>query len=71
MEERGEDNRAARTRDKNGNGESGKADAMETLKEDHRHVERLFDKYQQAKRRAEKARIAQEICLELTIHATL
>ena len=55
------------------NGESGrrKADAIEMLKEDHRRVEALFDKYEQAKRRAEKSKLAQQICLELTIHTAL
>jgi hemerythrin superfamily protein len=57
--------------EKTGNGEKRKFDAIQMLKDDHRRVEQLFDKYQQARRRAEKSRIAQEICLELTIHADL
>lgn len=54
-----------------GNGERQKADAIEMLKADHRRVEGLFDKFEQAKRRAEKSKLAQQICLELTIHAEL
>jgi len=54
-----------------GNGEKRKADAIEMLKADHRRVEELFDTYQRARRRAEKSKIAQQICLELTIHAEL
>lgn len=54
-----------------GNGERRKADAIQMLKDDHRRVEQLFEKYEQARRRAEKSRIAQEICLELTVHADL
>ncbi|WP_363349852.1 hemerythrin domain-containing protein [Methylocystis echinoides] len=54
------------------NGDGGqKTDAIEMLKSDHRRVEQLFDKYEQARRRAEKAKLAQQICLELTIHAEL
>lgn len=54
-----------------GNGERQKTDAIEMLKSDHRRVEQLFDKYEQARRRAEKSKLAQQICLELTIHAQL
>ncbi|WP_424361361.1 hemerythrin domain-containing protein [Methylocystis parvus] len=54
-----------------GNGERRKPDAIQMLKDDHRRVEQLFDKYEQARRRAEKSKIAQQICLELTIHAEL
>lgn len=54
-----------------GNGERRQTDAIEMLKADHRRVEGLFDKYQQARRRAEKSKLAQQICLELTIHAQL
>lgn len=54
-----------------GNGERRQTDAIEMLKADHRRVEQLFDKYEQARRRAEKSKLAQQICLELTIHAQL
>jgi hemerythrin superfamily protein len=57
--------------EKTGNGGGEKTDAIEMLKADHRRVEELFGKYEQARRRAEKSKIAQQICLELTIHAEL
>ncbi len=53
------------------NGERQQTDAIEMLKADHRRVEGLFDKYEGARRRAEKSKIAQQICLDLTIHAQL
>lgn len=57
--------------EKSGNGGGEATDAIEMLKADHRRVEGLFEKYEQARRRAEKSKIAQQICLELTIHAEL
>jgi hemerythrin superfamily protein len=54
-----------------GNGEKRQTDAIEMLKADHRRVEQLFAKYEQARRRAEKSKLAQQVCLELTIHAQL
>ncbi len=54
-----------------GNGGQRESDAIAALKADHRRVEQLFDKYGQARRRAEKSRIARQICLELSIHAEL
>jgi hemerythrin superfamily protein len=54
------------------NGKTGReTDAIEMLKSDHRRVEQLFDKYEQARRRAEKSKLARQICLELTVHAEL
>ena len=41
-------------------------DAIALLKEDHRKVEDLFEKYESA--RGKKASIARQICMELTIH---
>jgi hypothetical protein len=46
-------------------------DAITLLKNDHRSVEKLFDSYFQATRRAEKAKLAQRACLELVTHATI
>lgn len=46
-----------------------KQSAITLLKADHRKVEELFEKYEKA--RGKKAEIAQQICLELTIHATI
>ncbi len=44
-------------------------DAIALLKADHRKVEELFEKY--AKARGKKAEIAQQICLELTVHTAI
>ncbi|MGE5369179.1 MAG: hemerythrin domain-containing protein [Chloroflexota bacterium] len=71
-DQRDEKTSAKSTQEKfGGNGERQQTDAIEMLKADHRRVEGLFDKYQQARRRAEKSKLAQQICLELTIHAQL
>ncbi|WP_457795668.1 hemerythrin domain-containing protein [Methylocystis sp. S23] len=73
MDERDDENIPAKSAQEkpSANGGKRKADAIEMLKADHRRVEELFDRYEQAKRRAEKSKIAQQICLELTIHAEL
>jgi len=71
-DERDEDMAAKGASEKaGGNGEKRKTDAIEMLKADHRRVEELFEKYEGARRRAEKSRLAQQVCLELTIHAQL
>lgn len=46
-------------------------DAVALLKADHRTVEELFEKFENAKRPDQKAKIALDICTELTIHATI
>jgi hypothetical protein len=46
-----------------------KQDAIALLKADHRKVEDLFEKYESA--RSKKKDIAQQICLELTIHTII
>ncbi len=46
-----------------------KQDAIALLKADHRKVEELFEKYESA--RGKKADIAQQICMELTVHAMI
>ncbi|QGM99491.1 hemerythrin domain-containing protein [Methylocystis parvus] len=72
MEPGDEDISAKATQEKSeGNGGGQKADAIEMLKTDHRRVEDLFSKYEHARRRAEKSKLAQQISLELTIHAEL
>jgi hypothetical protein len=48
---------------------SAPQDAIALLKADHRKVEDLFEKYE--KSRGKKAEIARQICLELTVHATI
>lgn len=50
---------------------SKSADAIALLKEDHRKVEALFEKFEKSKDKGAKAKLAQEICRELTVHATL
>ncbi len=46
------------------------ADAVAMLKADHRKVEDLFARFEKAKDSASKAKLATEICTELTVHAT-
>ena len=47
------------------------ADAITLLKADHRKVEELFEQFEKAKDTARKEKLAQEICTELTVHATI
>ena len=46
-------------------------DAIALLKADHRKVEELFAKFESAKGSERKAALAQEICTELMVHATI
>ena len=46
-------------------------DAVSLLKADHRTVEDLFEKFEKANRPEKKEKIAQQICLELTVHTTI
>ncbi|MET0274194.1 MAG: hemerythrin domain-containing protein, partial [Phenylobacterium sp.] len=46
-------------------------DAIALLKADHRKVEELFAAYEAAKGDGKKKAIAEEICLELTVHAKI
>lgn len=48
-----------------------KQDAIALLKADHRTVEELFEKFETAKGDGAKRKIAQQICLELTVHAQI
>jgi hemerythrin superfamily protein len=48
-----------------------KQDAIALLKADHRTVEALFEKFEGAKGDGAKEKIAQQICLELTVHAQI
>ena len=74
-------NRASKsTNGKSANGKSsnGKSatkskgtDAIALLKADHRKVEELFETYENAKSKSVKTKLAQQICMELTIHATI
>ena len=49
---------------------SGK-DAIALLKADHRKVEGLFKRYEKSKNKAAKSKLAQQICLELSVHTTI
>jgi len=46
-------------------------DAIALLKEDHRKVEDLFEKFEKARDASRKKALAAEICMELSIHATI
>ncbi|CAN5412723.1 hemerythrin domain-containing protein [soil metagenome] len=46
-------------------------DAIALLKADHRKVEELFEQYEAASGDGKKQKIAMQICLELTVHATI
>jgi hypothetical protein len=46
-------------------------DAIALLKDDHRKVEDLFEKFKKARDAGRKKALAQEICTELSIHATI
>jgi len=46
-------------------------DAIALLKEDHRHVEKLFKEFESAKGEGRKQKLAQEICLELSAHSAI
>lgn len=48
-----------------------KRDALKMLAEDHRKVEELFEKYENARGPAAQAKIVRQICEELTIHALI
>ena len=46
-------------------------DAVALLKADHRTVEELFEKFEKASGDGKKKAIAEQICMELTVHATI
>lgn len=46
-------------------------DALRMLAEDHRTVENLFEKYDNAKSQSARQKIVRQICDELTIHAMI
>jgi hypothetical protein len=48
-----------------------KLDAIALLKADHRKVEDLFDKFEAAKGDGRKQALAEQICMELTIHTKI
>src|SRR6476646_11953045 len=48
-----------------------KKNAIALLKEDHRAVEKLFKEFEDAKGEGRKEKLAQRICLELSIHTKI
>lgn len=46
-------------------------DAIALLKSDHRTVEDLFEQFEKASGSDRKQKLAEKICLELTVHATI
>ncbi len=48
-----------------------KQDAVALLKEDHRTVEELFEQFEKASGDGRKEKLAKQICVELTVHATI
>ena len=51
--------------------ESKPRDAIALLKDDHRKVEELFEQFEKASGDGRKQALAQEICLELSVHAQI
>ena len=51
--------------------ETKQQDAIALLKEDHKTVEELFTKFENASGDGRKEKIARQICLELTVHAQI
>ena len=51
--------------------ETPSQDAIALLKADHRKVEELFEKFEKASGDGRKQTIAEQICLELTVHAQI
>jgi hypothetical protein len=48
-----------------------KMDAIALLKADHRKVEELFEKFEKAKNDSVKKSLVEQICTELSVHATI
>jgi hemerythrin superfamily protein len=48
-----------------------KLDAVALLKADHRKVEELFEKFEAAKGDGKKKALAEQICMELTVHTKI
>ena len=51
--------------------EQNQQDAVALLKADHRTVEELFAQYEKASGDGAKEKIARQVCLELSVHATI
>ena len=48
-----------------------KMDAIALLKQDHREVEELFEQFEKASGDGRKKTLAEKICLELSVHASI
>ena len=48
-----------------------KPDAIALLKADHREVEALFEKFEKASGDGRKRKLAEQICMELTVHTVI
>lgn len=51
--------------------ETKQMDAIALLKQDHRTVEELFEKFEKASADGTKQSLAEEICLDLSVHAQI
>ncbi len=51
--------------------ETKQQDAIALLKQDHRTVEELFAQFEKASGEGRKQKLAEEICLELSVHAAI
>jgi hemerythrin superfamily protein len=51
--------------------ETKQQDAIALLKQDHRTVEELFEKFEKASGDGRKQKLAEEICLDLSVHAQI
>jgi hemerythrin superfamily protein len=51
--------------------ETNHQDAIALLKQDHRTVEELFAQFEKASGEGRKQKLAEQICLELSVHATI
>ena len=52
-------------------GNGNRLDAIALLKSDHRTVEELFERFENTNGKASKAKIAQQVCMELMVHSTV
>ena len=50
---------------------SNGVEAIDMLKADHRKVENLFERYEKSKTESAKAKLARQICLELSVHTSI
>src|SRR5688500_5823200 len=51
--------------------ETNQQDAIALLKQDHRTVEELFAQFEKASGEGRKQKLAEQICLELSVHASI